>query len=551
MNETQTLQRLSAELNTAEWYKELLGQPAQIAGFDLERAYDSVPRTELTTAEEIARKFANRVRYVPATDSWYIWDGRVHRPCDDDGIALKIVQSYFHVVRDAIYFLSDVVKAETAALRSAGRTADADAFFAFNNAELKKFKGFRDRISTDATQGAIVRQMKRIMDVSADYFERDNHLLVVRNGVIDLKDFRTNGYPTLQPHDPSRAVFRYFDADYDEHAPYDVWSRFLATSIIDAETATLLQKGVGAAFAATYKPRTMFNLLGAPASGKSLFLAVFDALGQDYSTMPNNQAIQVSGNDTNFYQEALRGKRFVGFSEVQGKKPLDDGFIKGIMGGDKQATRQMRQMESPWVPQCVMFVASNMALKIDFRDDATFNKVLPISFPWSFTDTDPEHLMDRDLEDKVLEQRNGVLLWVLIGMKKFWEEGLHATESVMRAMDSNKATSSHALSYMKQLMDYGLVTKDLDGTKSNFLLMADAYTGFKYWADSENIKNIPSKRTFNEDIKSAYFGDINSGGRRFKGLAMSAVLKNWCDRGNIAIAHGMANLDDLEVLNIQ
>lgn len=553
MHETQILSQLSADLNTGSWWEELMGQPAVFQGFNVDKAFDSIPRTELTTAEEIARKFKDRLRYVPATDVWFLWDGRVHRPCDDDGVALKVVQNYFHTVRDSIKFVEDIIYTN-AKIIATGSEADAktkaENYVKLHSAELKKFKSFRDKISTNATQGAIVQQMKRNMDVPTDYFEKDNDLFVVRNGVIDLKAFRASGVPLLMPHDPARSVFRYFDADYDEYAKYDVWNQFLATSIIDADTASLLQKGVGAAFAATYKPRAMFNLLGAPASGKSLFLAVFDALGQDYSVMPNNQAIQVSGNDTNFYQEALRGKRFVGFSEVQGKKALDDGFIKGVMGGDKQNTRTLHAKESPWIPQCVMFVASNMALKVDFRDDATFNKVLPIRFPWSFTDTDPEHKLDRDLEDKVLEERNGVLLWVLLGMKKFWAEGLHATESVLRAMDDNKKSNSYSLQFINDLLETGLLVQDLFGIKSNFIKMGDAYAAFKFWAEEQGVKNITGKQTFNEDIKKAYYGDIPSGGRRFNGLAMSPLMKQWCEQGNIGLANGMRALDDRDRLYI-
>jgi len=551
MNETQILSQLSVELDTVNWYKELLGQPVSFTNFSLQKAYDSIPRTELTTAEAIAERFKNRLTYVAATDVWYLWNGTIHVPCEDDGVALKIVQQYFSTVRDAVEFVKQAVEIEVKAIKVSG-AQDADkkaaAFRKEQDFELRKHKNFRDRITTDATQNAIVRQMKRIMDVPRDHYEQDNKFFVVRNGVIDLDRYRAEGIPTLEAHSPERAVYRFFDADFIPTAKNAHWDRFLSTSIIDAETATLLQKGVGAAFAATHKPRTMFNLLGAPASGKSLFLSVFDTLGQGYSVMPNNQAIQVNSGDTNFYQEALRGRRFVGFSEVQGKKALDDGFIKGIMGGDKQNTRTLNQRESPWIPQCVMFVASNMALKIDFRDEATFNKVLPIPFPWSFTDTDPEHTLDRELEDKVLADRDGLLVWVLLGMKKFWEEGLHPTQAVMEAMGENKVASSYALQFMKELIDTGYVTQDTGAFASSFVKMGDMYKAFGFWADAQGAKNVTGKQTFNEDIKTAYFGDINSGGRRFKGIVPTEGFKTLL-ADPMRLATAMGKLDERIGLN--
>lgn len=555
LNETDIYQNTYIELGLDNWFKELLGQPFTYTNFKIDKAFDSVPRTELTTANAIADKYANRLTYVPTTQTWYIWNGTIHVPCDDDGIALKIVQSYFYTLRDAVAFIASAIDLEYQHIKTSSNKdalKEATAYKKSMDYELNKHRSFRDKVATDRTQKSLVAILKRTLDVSRDHYEHDNNFLVVRNGVIDIAQFKAEGKPTLLPHDPARAVYRYFDADFDETAQAPQWKKFLETSIIDADTAALLQKGVGAAFAATYKPRVMFNLLGAPASGKSLFLSVFNKLGQDYSVMPNNQAIQVSGNDTNFFQESMRGARFIGFSEVQGKKALDDGFIKGIMGGDEQKTRTLHARERGWVPQGVMFVASNMALKVDFRDDATFNKILPIPFPWSFTDIDPEHKLDRDLEDKVLAERNGVLIWVLQGMKKFWEEGAAATEASMRAMDTNKVANSYALQFMQELIDLNLITEsDPYGTKTDFIKMGDAYTAFKFWADGQGVKNVTGKQTFNEDIKKAYHGECLSGGKRFSGLVMSPLMRQLVENnGNtsgISLAYRMTHLDELVV----
>ena len=300
----------------------------------------------------------------------------------------------------------------------------------------------------------------------------------------------------------------------------------------------LVQKAVGAAFSAEAKPRALFNLLGAPASGKSVFLSVFNRLGQGYSVMPNNQAIQANNGDTNFYQDDLRGKRFVGFSEVQGKKPLDDGFIKGVIGGDEQNTRRMRQMAEPWTPQCVLFIASNMALKFNTRDEATFIKILPIPFPHSFTDVDPEHKMDRELESKVLAERSGILNWVLEGMTAFWELGLAPTAAVMDAMNGNKTANSHSLQFMEAILEAGHVTQDSMAPLSQCISVGVAYDMFRTWAEDNGIKNVPGKITFADDVADFYFGKDRSNGARFVGLLMAPHLvqniKNGISHLNLA-----------------
>ena len=359
-----------------------------------------------------------------------------------------------------------------------------------------------------------------------DYFADDRKWLVVRNGVIDLEDYRTTRLVTLREHSPERPVTRYFDADFDPTAESDTWAAFLASSVVDdgGDTLKLLQKAVGAAFSAEKKPRALFNLLGAPASGKSVFLSVFNKLGRDYSVMPNNQAIQLNNGDTNFYQDALRSARFVGFSEVQGKKPLDDGFVKGVLGGDEQKTRRMRQMEVSWEPQCVLFIASNMPLKFDTRDEATFVKILPIPFPHSFTDVDPEHRMDRELEKKVLAERSGILSWVLDGMTAFWIDGLAPTAAVMEAMDGNKTANSHSLQFVQALVTAGHLQRDTAAPVSGCLEVGVAYDLFRRWAEEQGIRNIPGKQTFSSDIADFYHGKRRSDGVRFIGLRVSPDL---------------------------
>jgi P4 family phage/plasmid primase-like protien len=527
MNETTALQNLYLDLQLDKWWIDLIQQPVDYNGFDVHKAEDNIPRTELKAAKAIRDQFENSLSYVESENRWYLWDGKVHAPCDGDGVATKVTKYYWKAMADALEHVKghyDLLARQAASSGSPTAKEDAAKIRAeYNKGEIKKHKTYRDRVASEAGMSALVRVMKTELDVPLTHFENDRQWLVVRNGVIDLQAYRTTGKLELLDHDASRPVTRYFDADYDPAAGADTWKAFLASSIVDdgGGTVKLLQKAVGAAFSAEEKPRALFNLLGAPASGKSVFLSVFNRLGQDYSVMPNNQAIQLNNGDTNFYQDALRGARFVGFSEVQGKKPLDDGFLKGVLGGDQQETRQMRQTPKVWKPQCVLFIASNMALKFNTRDEATFIKILPIPFPHSFTTTDAEHRMDRELESKVLEERSGILSWVLEGMAGFWREGLDPTEAVLRAMDGNKTANSHALRFMEAMLENGLLTQNLDAPATACLPIGTAYEVFKSWTAQEGISNVPGKHMFTSDIADFYFGKSKGKAWTFTGLEMS------------------------------
>ncbi len=510
----------------------------QLSELDLRDLSKKVPKDATDGADFIAEHAPNALSFNAESKTWYVWNGTVHTPLQTAVVPMQLIDILGYAYKELGLFIDEQLTTQVQIIE-AGNLSEDDAKKAISELKVsivaarKHWEAFAYSLNSNKGVNDVLSKLERRVAKGPGYFENDRQWLVVRNGVIDLQEFRRTDSVTLHAHDASRPVTRFFDADYDPSADAAIWKAFLSSSIVDdcGDTVRLLQKAVGAAFSAEEKPRALFNLQGAPASGKSVFLSVFNRLGQAYSVMPNNQAIQLNNGDTNFYQDALRNKRFVGFSEVQGKKPLDDGFLKGILGGDEQNTRQMRQMESPWKPQCVLFIASNMALKFDTRDEATFIKILPISFPHSFTETDPEHQMDRELENKVLEERSGILNWILEGMLSFWDEGLAPTAAVMAAMDGNKTANSHALQFMEALIESGNVIQDPGAPLSGCLGLTAAYEMFRHWSESQGIRNVPGKQTFSSDVADYYYGKGRSDGVRFIGLSLSPELSNKVQTG--------------------
>jgi P4 family phage/plasmid primase-like protien len=514
------------KISSGNWMNKMAGQKLSPSEVDIWKIQQNIPKDATDGADFIAEQIPSCLSFSADSKTWYVWNGKVHTPLTANTVPTQLIDILGYAFKDLDALLSVYIDCEAAKIK-AENLPDAETKKKIADLKgpimgiRKEWSSFAFSLNSNKGVKDVLNKLERKVAKGRDHFENDRQWLVVRNGVIDIADYRKTGVVTLLAHDASRPVTRYFDADYVPTAGAEVWKGFLASSIIDADTVRLLQKAVGAAFSAEEKPRALFNLLGAPASGKSVFLSVFNRLGQAYSVMPNNQAIQLNNGDTNFYQDALRNKRFVGFSEVQGKKPLDDGFLKGVLGGDEQNTRQMRQMESPWKPQCVLFIASNMALKFDTRDEATFIKILPIPFPHSFTEVDPEHKMDRELENKVLAERSGILSWVLEGMGMFWTEGLAPTGAVLEAMDGNKTANSHALQFMEAMLDAGHVSQDPAASLSGCLSVTVGYDMFRHWADAQGIRNIPGKQTFSTDVADFYFGKKRSDGIRFIGIFMA------------------------------
>lgn len=525
MGETKILDDLFTGERLDNWWKDLIGQVPSYDSFDIYKAMEAIPRTETTAAEAIAVKLKNYISYVELTKRWYIWDGRIHTPCDGDGIAAKIVKYFYKAVCDALKFVKDYISREAQAARVAGgeKTEEkAAAIMAtYEKGEFTKHRAFRDRIASEAGISAVVRMLRTECDVPSDYFENDQRWFVMRNYVLDLDDLR-NSTPehinfTLLPHSPERPVTKYFDADYVHDANLEHWDGFLRRSIPNEESRRYLQKVTGAAMMGSSKLRTIPNLYGPPGSGKSVFINTMFKLGKEgagYACMPDSKAvIKVSGQ--NFEQDSMRGRRFIGITEPSHNEHIDDDFLKKFTGDIWVETRTLNVKSSGWVPQGVVFVASNKPLRINTRDKAIVNRVQLIEFPIEFeleipgiTHVPEERRMVPDLEELLMADRSRILSWIIQGMIAFVREGQKLTppESVISKRDEIVTDASSALRWVEEFVDEDYVKLDFvsDVDTKDCITVNDAYSQYTLWAALAGEKKPVSRKTFTQDIENKF-----------------------------------------------
>lgn len=552
MSEADALKKLHTELNLSTWWVDLLGQEAKGDSLDYDLVDERLPRTELLAAEEIRRKFGNTVSYINSRKQWYIWDERIHTPCDGEGIVVKIVKMYFATVKKTLEHVQDTIYYEANQISNSGITdsdAKAEAMLKMYDAVFKKHRDFRDRIATEAGISAVVRLLRTEFDVPADHFDNDQQWFVCRNLVVDLDVLRSEGRFAFLPHSPTRPVTRYFDADYvyDEVTikPGE-WDHFLETSVPNEEMREYLQLVFGASFMGESKLRCICNLTGPPQSGKSVAINTMFTLGKPgagYSAMPDSRVItKVSGQ--NFEQDKLKSIRFSGISEPSSTEPIDDDFLKRYTGDIWVETRTLNVSSVGWVPQGVIFVASNKPLRINTRDQAIVDRVQMIQFPIHFEKdhADPSRRLDQGLEERLLEEssRSRILYWLLMGMAKFiTREGRKLTPpaSVVELSRNVVVEGSTALRFIQDFIDNDLLMVNPEEDDRYALLVDDSYSRYMTWCMFNGEKKPLTKRFFQQDIETRYYGISGQGSatkftgilptanyrRKYEGPASSAV----------------------------
>lgn len=553
MGETEILGGLHRDLRLDLWWQDLLGQKPNFDSFDLLKAIETIPRTDVKAAEAIHDKFKNVLTYTEARKQWYLWDGRIHTPCEGDGIAVKIAKLYYKAMSNALEFVKEYLDKEAAKVEASGTQAGKDEAkkirAQYDKGEISKHKYYRDKVSGDAGLKSLIRTLQTDCDVDYDHFDNDQKWFVMRNKVLDLEQLVAGNW-VMVDHHPSRPVTKFFDAEYKERREEMVnlgyWDQFLENSIPDEEARLYLQKVIGAAFMGESKLRTILNLHGPPGSGKSVLLGTFFKLGKGgagYSCMPDSKAIiKVSGQ--NFEQDSFKGRRFIGVSEPPMNDPIDNEFLKKFTGDDWVETRTLNVKSSGWVPQGVVFVASNKPLKINTRDKAIVERVQMIEFPVEFEKDhpDPKRRRVKDLEKLIMDDRERVLEWVIQGMRRYItldNRQLTPPESVLRLQNEVVTDASTALRWLSEAVEDQHLLIDFAQPEEYNLPVKDAYQRYQQWAVSCGEKHPLPMRYFQQDIENRFSGTVRSGGMiRFKGIVMTPEFRRVQNTGGIAALNG-------------
>ncbi|WP_240790541.1 phage/plasmid primase, P4 family, partial [Staphylococcus lugdunensis] len=128
--------------------------------------------------------------------------------------------------------------------------------------------------------------------VTPDEFDKDDMLLNVANGYIDLTSRE------LYKHDINRMFSQIANTDYSEKMQPAVWLDFL-NDIFAGDKAVIryIQKALGYSLTGSTREQVMFILFGKGRNGKSIFVETIAEILGDYSNNMQAKSLMVKKND--------------------------------------------------------------------------------------------------------------------------------------------------------------------------------------------------------------------------------------------------------------
>ena len=142
----------------------------------------------------------------------------------------------------------------------------------------------------------------------------------------------------------------------------------------------------------------------------------------------------------------LKGARLVTCRETGRDQRFCSASIKAITGGDKIAARflygeffQFRPVGTPWL-------ATNHFPDADRDDDALWERLRVVPFMVKI----PLEEQDRDLREKLLGERDGILRWAEEGVAEYLRDGLHLPPLMEKDMWKHRAGAASLEDFIEE-----------------------------------------------------------------------------------------------------
>lgn len=433
---------------------------------------------DILAGRTFARAMRGKLRYMGAADKWLRWDGTrwAWCSCGEEMAAAKKV---------------------------AGKILDhAAKLFGSDPTRYKKLMAFATSLQNLKRLQAMIELAKSEEGMAVGHMselDSDPWLLGVRNGVVNLKD------GGLLAPDPAMLITRQAAAEYHDDAQCPKWLEFLNEIFSgDQDNIDYIQRALGYTLTGTTTEEALFICFGHGANGKSVFSNVVSTIMGDYARMAPASLLTVRRADDSGPRNDLAmlcGARLVSINETQSGDRLDEQIVKSLAGREMISARFLHKEFFEFWPTAKPWLRTNHKPIITGEDDGIWRRLQLISFARKFSEDE----RDPWLESKLLEERDGILAWMVRGCLAWRQHKLKQSASVRRESATYRKESDLLGEFLEEM------AKADPEAKVEQLHLFNAY---RNWHESNGTRP-GSKHTFTKKLAERGYGTSKSTNRRF------------------------------------
>lgn len=340
--------------------------------------------------------------------------------------------------------------------------------------------------------------IKAVREINCNPF-----IINMQNGLYNVID---DGF---KPHTPKYYSTVQIKASYQLDVKCPQFLVFL-NSVLKEPEIYLMQEILGYFLIPVNKAQKSFVFVGAGNAGKSTLLSVVQEILLGSENVSN---ITWQNLGDRFNKAELFGKLANIFADLPSKSIDDNGMFKALTGEDYITAERKNKDPFSFRPYArLLFSCNDIPRNYGDRSDGFYRRLIIIRFDHAV----PKAKRDPNLREKLMVERDGILMWALIGLKRLITNSYMFTETdVTNAeLQRYKVESNSVLSFAEDFC----VMDDTKETSRD-----DLFSKYKDYCNTAGLKPL-SQANFNKDIEGSFVSvkrsrDRLSKRRTWKGIA--------------------------------
>jgi putative DNA primase/helicase len=381
--------------------------------------------TDTGNAELFVELNRNVAKYAPGLD-WVIWD--VSRwAVDGDGRALDLTKG-----------VAEWIRLEAERLQSEEPSEPAKASAA------KQALVWAKQSESHGKRAAMLNlaRVERSVVVNVGALDSDPYLLNVENGTFNLQS------GVMRPHNRDDLITKMAPVTYRPGAQCPRWLEFLKRIFAgDRDLIAFVQRFAGYSLTGDTEEHAFAILFGQGANGKSTLTEVLAAIAGDYAAhtpLETFTADRQSSSTSNALAR-LRGARSVFGTELNAGARLAEATIKQVTGGDVISARFLYREYIEFQPRFKLWMVTNHRPRVG-TDEGMFRRIRLIPF----VVTIPPAERDPKLKASLLEEKSGILNWLLEGVAQWRRNRLGTCDAVRAGTNQYQADMDPLADFLEQ-----------------------------------------------------------------------------------------------------
>lgn len=363
-------------------------------------------------------------------------------------------------------------------------------------------------------QGHVMDHIAVTTDISIDNLGIKEHKVVLNNCTLDLKTLKA------EPHSPELKAVRELEADYERYAICPKFMAYLKEDLPNEKDRRRLQELLGCALVNEKLHKKGGIVVGPTDSGKSSLIKIIkQVFGKDNTASQDPHSLA----HTRWGKAKLRTVLLNTTDEVESKKIKNLAVLKKIMDGNSINAEKKGQPTFEFEPKCEHLFAANQTPTADRNDNAFWNRWVVMEMPYSIT----EEEQDPDLPDKILEEKSGILNWIITGYKRFMQDKSFTYPQDWETARNRWVNWGNSI---QRFIENCLVREG--GNKISSKEMYKNYTDFA----EKNGLDIKTQKKVTQDLKAVSY-ITHSNNFRFDGVQNSG-FKNVAIRNDVLLNGG-------------